>query len=204
MDKRKLSTVTLVLFVLSLMGAWTSFSQYAEPTILTYSFFAVPLIFGVITVCLRSAAKKEAAAAGAAVRREREEREAKIKAFRERYVHIRFPVAGVTFKNDNGTERQKILLEISFNDKTETDFWLEEEDPSLGDDSGIRVMTDYGCVGYIRRSEKSEARRFTGQTICTKYLSVEQFINDEGKAIYRADAVFVIDRESPKQQWYFQ
>ena len=203
MNKKKLSTLTLVLCILGFLGAFSSFSQYSEPSVLAYSFFIVPTLFGVVTWRLRASAKKEAEAAEAAVRRDREEREAKVQAFRERYDHIRFPVAGVTFKNDDGTDRQKILLEASFNQAAETDVWLEEEDETLGENSGIRVLTDYGCVGYIRRSDKQKVRRFTGQPICTKYLSVEQFINDEGKAIYRADVVFVIDRENPAQQWYY-
>lgn len=171
---------------------------------------ALTVVLGVLTFFLRSKAKKEEEAesrrrfeAMEAERKQREEREAKVKEFQERYAHIRFPVAGVTFKNDDNVDRQKILLEISFNGKSETDVWLEEEDESLGEESGIRVMTDYGCVGYIRRSDKAEVRRFTGQTICTKYLDVEQFLNDEGEKIYRADVVFVLDRRSPKQQWYF-
>ena len=130
-------------------------------------------------------------------------REKAVKAFQERYVHEAFPVAGVTFQNEDKIDRQKILLEISFNEKAETSAWLEEEKPELGEDSGIMVMTDYGCVGYIRRSDKPLARRFEGKTICTSYLSVEQFTNDEGRSIYRADIVFVIDRKSPNQQWYF-
>jgi hypothetical protein len=150
-----------------------------------------------------SAAAAKIQARTDAERKQREEREAAVKAFQERYIHEKFPVAGVTFQNDDKTDRQKILLEISFNERAETSAWLEEEAPELGEESGIRVMTDYGCVGYIRRSDKPLARRFEGKTICTSYLSVEQFTNDEGRSIYRADIVFVIDRKSPNQQWYF-
>ena len=159
MNKKKLSTLTLVLCILGFLGAFSSFSQYSEPSVLAYSFFIVPTLFGVVTWRLRASAKKEAEAAEAAVRRDREEREAKVQAFRERYDHIRFPVAGVTFKNDDGTDRQKILQEMSFNEPSDNDVWFEE-DEDQGEGSGIRVLTDYGCVGYIRRSDKEKARRF--------------------------------------------
>ena len=64
-------------------------------------------------------------------------------------------------------------------------------------------MTDYGCVGYIRRSDKEEVRRFFDKKVYMKYLEVEHFTNDEGRSIYRADVVIRLDREDPEQRWYF-
>ena len=216
MNKSKLSSWTLALFVIFLLGglAQVSSPQFAESIWTGFGTLAIAAVLGIVTWRLRVSVKKEQAAAAEQRRKEQrrrdeaariaqEEREAAVKAFQERYVHEAFPVAGVTFQNDDKTDRQKILLEISFNEKAETSAWLEEEKPELGEDSGIMVMTDYGCVGYIRRSDKPRARRFEGKTICTSYLSVEQFTNDEGRSIYRADIVFVIDRKSPNQQWYF-
>jgi len=216
MNNSKMSSWTLAFSVIFILGGLAQINA-RDLGVSIYGgigTLVIGLAFAVLTWRLRVTVKAEQAAADARRRAEqqrraeadriaREKREAAVKAFQERYVHETFPVAGVTFQNDDKTDRQKILLEISFNEKAETSAWLEEEKPELGEDSGIMVMTDYGCVGYIRRSDKPRARRFEGKTICTSYLSVEQFTNDEGRSIYRADIVFVIDRKSPNQQWYF-
>lgn len=212
MNNSKTSSWTLAFSVIFILGGLAQINSrdLGVPVYSGIGTLIIGVAFAVLTWRLRVKVKAEQAASEA--RRLAEQRRAEadriarekaVKAFQERYVHEAFPVAGVTFQNDDKTDRQKILLEISFNEKAETSAWLEEEKPELGEDSGIMVMTDYGCVGYIRRSDKSLARRFEGKTICTSYLSVEQFTNDEGRSIYRADIVFVIDRKSPNQQWYF-
>ena len=212
MNNSKTSSWTLAFSVIFILGGLAQINarEIGVPVYSGIGTLAIGLAFAVLTWRLRVKVKAEQAAAEA--RRLAEQRRAEadriarekaVKAFQERYVHETFPVAGVTFQNEDKIDRQKILLEISFNEKAETSAWLEEEKPELGEDSGIMVMTDYGCVGYIRRSDKPLARRFEGKTICTSYLSVEQFTNDEGRSIYRADIVFVIDRKSPNQQWYF-
>ncbi len=212
MNNSKTSSWTLAFSVIFILGGLAQINarEIGVPVYSGIGTLAIGLAFAVLTWRLRVKVKAEQAAAEA--RRLAEQRRAEadriarekaVKAFQERYVHEAFPVAGVTFQNEDKIDRQKILLEISFNEKAETSAWLEEEKPELGEDSGIMVMTDYGCVGYIRRSDKPRARRFEGKTICTSYLSVEQFTNDEGRSIYRADIVFVIDRKSPNQQWYF-
>ena len=212
MNNSKTSSWTLAFSVIFILGGLAQINarEIGVPVYSGIGTLAIGLAFAFLTWRLRVKVKAEQAAAEA--RRLAEQRRAEadriarekaVKAFQERYVHEAFPVAGVTFQNEDKIDRQKIPLEISFNEKAETSAWLEEEKPELGEDSGIMVMTDYGCVGYIRRSDKPRARRFEGKTICTSYLSVEQFTNDEGRSIYRADIVFVIDRKSPNQQWYF-
>ena len=133
---------------------------------------------------------------------ERRQKEEDRRIWRENHPTVRFPVAGVTFTNEDKMDRQKILHEISFNDLSRTDVWFEE-DEDLGEESAIRVMTDYGCVGFIRRSDKQEIRRFFDKQVDMKYLEVEEFTNDDGRGIYRADVVFRLDRGDPEQRWYF-
>lgn len=210
MNKNRLSSWVLVFLIATLFGATAKFAEYSEPTPLAYVFFLVPFALALLLLKLRIDVRKEREAAARAVldrqaaeAQRRADLEADVRRIQERYLHVRFPVAGVTFQNPDKTDRQKILLEISFNDVSETDVWFEEEGDNPDEDPAIRVMTDYGCVGYIRRSDKTRVRRMIENTITTKYLSVEQFVNDEGKAIYRADVIFVIDRQSPNQQWYF-
>ena len=98
--------------------------------------------------------------------------------------------------------RQKILREIAMNNdgSTEVEF---REDTALGDESAIEVLTEYGCVGFIRRSDKAKIRRFFDRKVRSSYLWVELFENEEGQKIYRADVNFVMHRDDPEQAWYF-
>lgn len=138
-------------------------------------------------------------------RRRKEERERKAreeKEERDRWRYIRFPVAGVTFKNEDGTDRQAFLREVALNEDGRTEVWFDE-DEDLGEASAIKVMTEYGCVGFIRRSDKSELRRFFGRTTQSSSLEVERFTNDDGQSIYRADVYIIMKRDDPEQAWYF-
>ena len=131
-----------------------------------------------------------------------DDRQARIDRDRQRFVRLSFPVAGVTFQNEDKTDRQQILREIALNEDGFCDVWFDE-DEDLGEDSGIRVMTELGCVGFLRRSDKKEVHRFFDKMTHSRFLSVERFENDDGQRIYRADVCINMDREDPDQQWYF-
>ena len=137
-----------------------------------------------------------------AARKAQEEKEARRQADAWRFRRESFPVAGVTFKNDDGTDRQKILREIVLNEMGFCDVWFDQ-DPELGDESGISVQTDLGCVGFIRRSDKNKVRRFFDKKVNSSTLYAELFENEDGEKIYRADVVFGMDRNDPEQAWYF-
>lgn len=202
------------------LAIWFGFASFSILTSTNYDQFvqwpvptAATVVFAALTVWLRTKGKREAAAAAAsaarekadreaAARKSREEYEERLRKDRERFARIRFPVAGVTFKNDDGTDRQKILREIALNADGYAEVWFEE-DEELGDESGIRVLTDYGCVGYVRRSDKTAIRRFFDRMTNSRILSVERFENDDGEKIYRADVCITMDREDPEQRWYF-
>ena len=64
-------------------------------------------------------------------------------------------------------------------------------------------MTEFGCVGFIRRSDKAKVRKFFGRQTQSVYLSVELFESDDGEKIYRADVQITMKRGEPDQQWYF-
>lgn len=174
------------------------------------------IIFAVLTVWLRSSAKKEEEAylrqqqrkqeeqqrKQEEEQRQREELAARIKEHRERFRKEKFPVAGVTFKNDDGSDRQKILREIALNNDGTCSVFFDEDD-ELGEDSAIRVMTEFGQVGHIRRSDKKNIRRFFENMVNSIYLDVERFESDEGEKIYRADVVVTMDKSDPEQSWYF-
>lgn len=97
-----------------------------------------------------------------------------------------FPVAGVTFSNDDGSPRQEILREICEGGKTgRTEAWLEWYEYHGSD--AYRVMTPFGCVGNVRRNEIIPAVAAIGDRQVT--LSAELFKTDDGREIYRADLV---------------
>ena len=131
-----------------------------------------------------------------------DDRQARMEEDNRRFVRLRFPVAGVTFQNEDKTDRQKILREIVLNNDGIAEVSFSENE-KLGDDSGIEVITEYGCVGFVRRSDKAKIRRFFDKTTHSVFLSAERFENDEGQKIYRADVCINIDRDDPDQRWYF-
>lgn len=147
-------------------------------------------------------ARKKAAEEEEARKAEWERRAKEEQARRNRFRHESFPVAGVTFKNDDKTDRQQILREIALNDDGSCAVTFEE-DEEKGEASAIRVMTEYGCVGHVRHNDKAKIRRFFDRKVNTMVLAVERFENDDGEKIYRADIVIGMDREDPEQQWYF-
>ena len=121
-----------------------------------------------------------------------------------RFVRKRYAVAGVTFKNDDGKSRQKILR--GFYDEelgiSSANCWLEEYE--YEGEPAVRVMTDDGCVGNIRRSDLDEVRSYFDHGISRMHLDVETFENEDDRTIYRADVCISFDREDPEDQWYFE
>ena len=120
-----------------------------------------------------------------------------------RFVRKHYAVAGVTFKNDDGSSRQKILR--GFYDKetgiSTADCWLEEYE--YEGEPAVRVMTFEGCVGNIRRSDLSEVREYFDHDVTRMYLDVETFEDDDDQTIYRADVCISFARDDPKDRWFF-
>ena len=214
MNNSKTSSWTLAFSVIFILGGLAQINarEIGVPVYSGIGTLAIGLAFAVLTWRLRVKVKAEQAAAEArrlaeqrraeADRIAREEREAKLKAERDRFRYEHFPVAGVTFKNEDGTDRQKILREIALNNDGFGAVGFEENE-DLGEDSGISVMTEFGCVGFIRRSDKAKVRRFFGRQTQAIYLAVELFESDDGQKIYRADVQITMKRGDPDQQWYF-
>ena len=97
-----------------------------------------------------------------------------------------FPVAGVTFDNDDGSSRQEILREIcGGKEEGETEAWLEWYQ-YRGQDA-YHVMTPFGCVGNIRRCDIQNAVVSIGAS--SVGLEVSFFETDDGREIYRADVI---------------
>lgn len=214
MNNSKTSSWTLAFSVIFILGGLAQINarEIGVPVYSGIGTLAIGLAFAVLTWRLRVKVKAEQAAAEArrlaeqrraeADRIAREKREAKLKEERDRFRYENFPVAGVTFKNEDGIDRQKILREIALNNDGFAAVSFEENE-DLGEDSGISVMTEFGCVGFIRRSDKAKVRRFFGRQTQAIYLAVELFESDDGQKIYRADVKITMKRGDPDQQWYF-
>lgn len=108
---------------------------------------------------------------------------------KERIEHY-FKVAGVTFRNSDGTSRQKILKEICMDD----DFGIEdaylEEYKYKGEDA-IRVLTSYGCVGNIKREDIEEVKPLFDIEVERCYIDIDSFEDENEKKIYYAELVIV-------------
>lgn len=214
MNNSKTSSWTLAFSVIFILGGLAQINtrDLGVPVYSGIGTLIIGVAFAVLTWRLRVKVKEEQAAAEArrladqrrteADRIAREKREAKLREERDLFRYENFPVAGVTFKNEDGTDRQKILREIALNNDGFAAVSFEENE-DLGEDSGISVMTEFGCVGFIRRSDKAKIRRFFGRQTQAIYLAVELFESDDGQKIYRADVQITMKRGDPGQQWYF-
>lgn len=95
-------------------------------------------------------------------------------------------VAGVTYNNEDGSSRQKILKNIVKNEDGTAYGSLEQYD--YKGSPAIRVVTDEGCIGNIRKNDVEDVLAVMEKI---KYVTVnaESFENDDGKTVYRADVV---------------
>lgn len=100
-----------------------------------------------------------------------------------------FSVAGVTFKNDDGSSRQEILRDLCEGPlEGEADCWFE---PYLyKGEMALRVKVGSDCVGNVRRSDVQKVMDCIKASKDGAHLQAEIFENDEGEEIYRADFTF--------------
>ena len=96
-----------------------------------------------------------------------------------------FAVAGVTFKNDDGSSRQYILKKIEQSDDySDSTAYLEKY--TYEGRPAISVSTVYGCVGNIRHNDvQTVLPLIEGDYLARIY--VEHFEDENDKTIYRAD-----------------
>lgn len=96
-----------------------------------------------------------------------------------------FAVAGVTFKNDDGSSRQYILKKIEQSDDySDSTAYLEKY--TYEGRPAISVSTVYGCVGNIRHNDVNTVLPLIeGNYIARIYA--EHFEDENDKTIYRAD-----------------
>lgn len=99
-----------------------------------------------------------------------------------------YPVSGVTFKNEDGSSRQKILRSLCEGDEVGiSDVSFEEY--KYNGAPAIHVYTVAGCVGNIRKTSVTEFLQYLDNDDYQAYLQIESFENDDEITIYRADVV---------------
>ena len=143
------------------------------------------------------AARRRAAIERAKAEAERERAEAERKKLaaiqeererRERYGWYPFSVAGVTFANEDGSSRQKILSEIydaQLAEDLDPDVTLERYE--YEGKPAIHVLVNGRCVGNVPRMEVDDVSEIMDKAL--KRIEVEHFVPDDAprKRIYRAD-----------------
>lgn len=176
------------------------------------------IAIAIIVICLIAAAiigRKQAAEKAAAeekrqaklkelekLRLQKEHQEAQAAVQREEWEsrHGRFKtsLAGVTFDNDDGTSRQKLLKEFEARGG-HAELKLEEFEYKGA--PAIRVLIDGKCVGNIPKNRVEELQKIVDR-LESANLEVEAFRSDSededekrGKLIYRADLYLVYSKQ---------
>lgn len=98
-------------------------------------------------------------------------------------MHV-FKVKGVTFDNDNGESRQRILKQAIDSDEWESKLNAVEFEGI----PAIEVLLDDKQIGYIGKNEVAEVMALL-ENAQMVYVDIEDFEDDDGKTIYRADVV---------------
>ena len=96
-----------------------------------------------------------------------------------------YAVAGVTFRNDDGSSRQDILRSIcAGKGRGQSEATLEQYD--YNGSPAIRVITPAGCVGNVRRTDVADVLGMIEDPY-EAYIEANSFLSEEGVEIYRAD-----------------
>lgn len=117
-------------------------------------------------------------------------RRAAEKEFRESHGAIYTKVVGVTFKNKDGSKRQRILKEIYEGDHIGGNVTLDEY--NFDGEPAIAVNYDDMCVGNVPRKDVEAVRKVMFR-IARIDLDVDEFENDEEQTMYRADLTVFYD-----------
>jgi len=111
----------------------------------------------------------------------------------KKFGDFEFKVTGVTYENEDGSSRQKILKSAIKAQKDGTlDITFERHD--YNGQPGVSVMFNGKCGGYVESRKAVDFLNFVDQIT---YMSPEisSFINDEGRRIYFCHISFVYRKE---------
>ncbi len=119
----------------------------------------------------------------------------KVRSVNKEHRRLAFPVAGVTRNNDDGSSRQAFLEALcEGEDMAVAEVWFD--DYLFGGKLNIRVMTEQGCVGEIRRKDVETIRAYFEKEVRMFYLEINRDTEDGGDGIYQADVVIIEEAEA--------
>lgn len=118
---------------------------------------------------------------------EHAERKARAAEWAAQHGRLVLPLAGVTFDNEDGRSRQKILRELKANDGVCD---LELEPFTWKGSDAVRVIVDGEVAGNIRKSDVPKVMEIFDR-IENAHVDVETFTNDDDERIYRADLTII-------------
>lgn len=154
----------------------------------------------------RKAAQIEEEAAAKKALEERMQEETKRKAdWEANHGRIIVPIAGVTFDNEDGTSRQRLLKDLKVRGG---DAHLELEEYEFKGKPAIRVMVDGDCIGNIPKTRVAEVSDVLDR-IENAHLEIERFTPDDDddddrrkrpEIIYRADLYITYSKQAIDQR----
>ncbi len=113
------------------------------------------------------------------------------------------PVAGVTFDNDDGTSRQRLLKDIKVRGG---DAYLELQEYEYKNEPAIRITVDGECIGNVPKTRVKEVSAVL-DSLENARLDIERFCpedeDEDGhrhgqEIIYRADLILIYSKAAPK------
>lgn len=108
--------------------------------------------------------------------------------------HMMIRVAGVTFKNDDGSSRQAVLKRLAENHSD--GYFVSLEPYWYEDDTAFRVLCDGVCVGNVPKDNVHDVIDIWDD-IKSITIHAESFENDNDNTIYRADLVILYGDDIP-------
>lgn len=175
----------------SIVVLWAISALFLIGSIPLFSENAPAAFFGIITAAIlgfigfrkymkHKQAIEEAASAEA-------EKAARKLEYDAKHGQLRVSVAGVTFDNDDGSSRQRILKAVyQDNEGSGAEGSLERYE--YKGRPAVRVLIEGRCVGNIRNDDLSDVLPILDRV---EYIAayVEPFDSEEGGKVYRADLV---------------
>lgn len=105
-----------------------------------------------------------------------------------RFIAHTYNIAGVTFANDDGISRQDILKELVGHEKKAKCSIVEY---SYNGEQAFKVVVNGQTIGNIRRDDIPFLGSHYNKVISVTGLLIDNFINDYGEEIYRAEITVV-------------
>ncbi len=138
-------------------------------------------VYGVICRKKAEAAAEEAGRTAA----EQKAAEARKQEYDARHGLLEVSVAGVTFDNDDGTSRQRLLSGI-YKEAEGGGTAATLEEYEFKGKPAVRVLVEGKCVGVIRNADLPQVLPIV-RNVEAVILYADRFKDDGGETVYRAD-----------------